>query len=153
MVARIDVRSLVKRAKEECKSTDVAREPNKPCDTSAAETLRKHAAQQICLDLRKFSLNTEIQVSSLFCSYRLAGEHFGSMLLSRRRSSMCQTFLVRVRSVSSSQLWTLPQLAAGPMLEKERCKTGVGGRVKVQYERYYKCQTSAPHDVSNRLTS
>lgn len=141
MVARIDVRSLVKRAKEECKSADVAREPNKSYDASAAETLRKHAAQQTCLDLRKASLNTEIQVSSLFCSCCLAGEQFGSMLLSRRRSSMCQTLSVRVRSFSFSQLWTLPPLAAGLMLEKERCKTGVGGRVKVQYERYYKCQT------------
>ena len=66
MVARIDVRSLVKRAKEERNSANPARDTKNPCDALAAIALRKHSQQQTCLDLAHASLCTEIQVNSLF---------------------------------------------------------------------------------------
>ena len=66
MVARIDVRSLLKRAKEERKSTDVVQDTKNSYDALAAGTVRKHAQQQTCLELIKSCCSTEIKVSLLF---------------------------------------------------------------------------------------
>ena len=67
MVARIDVRSLIKRAKEEQKSCSVVQDANKSDGRSAAETVRKHAQQQTRLDLTNASVSTDIQVGAMFC--------------------------------------------------------------------------------------
>ena len=71
MVARIDVRSLIKRAKEEQKFCSVVQDTSKSHGALAAETVRKHAQQQTRLDLTKASVSTDIQVGALFrCSIK-----------------------------------------------------------------------------------
>lgn len=67
MVARIDVRSLVKRAKEEQNSCSRPQDANKSYGALAAETVRQHAQQQTRLDLTKASVSTDIQVGALLC--------------------------------------------------------------------------------------
>ncbi|KAL3140718.1 hypothetical protein ABBQ32_005275 [Trebouxia sp. C0010 RCD-2024] len=61
MVAKIDVRSLVKRAKEERKSCSSAQVANKSYGALATETVRQHAQQQTPLDLTNASVSTDIQ--------------------------------------------------------------------------------------------
>lgn len=61
MVAKIDVRSLLKRAKEERSFSNLAQDKSRSCETLAAETLRHHALQQTCLDLTNQDASCDIQ--------------------------------------------------------------------------------------------
>lgn len=94
MVAKIDVRSLVKRAKEERKSCSSAQVANKSYGALATETVRQHAQQQTPLDLTNASVSTDIQVGSLFCwaIQRLIELQLAAGLHSRRNCSTCQSF-------------------------------------------------------------
>ena len=114
MVARIDVRSLVKRAKEELQSTDVARDINKSYGALAAETLRLHAQQQTCLDLTESLLRTELQVGSLSCRSCLAGVSCLERFLSLDATAAQEVFYLPDFLSQDEELQLLTAVDAAP---------------------------------------